>query len=150
LAFGYKQIVRFGVLISLYLLVWVTEFTEAQHAARLIMFFSILLLLFGGGFVPAYTGLLAGFSLAKSNLRGGASAPSHSQFSVLLSRLCMPALALYLAWFPISWVFGHYFGEFMLANAPLFFLLFVLILPARIVFAAQKCGQLEPVHAFDS
>ncbi len=127
-----------AVLISLYLLLWVMEFTEADHAARMIALFSLLLLPFGGGFVPVYTGLLASFSLSLHNAPGTETRKPPSRFEKITAQVWLPALWLYLAWFPLSWVFGYFFNSFILSTGPFFFLVFDILLPALIIYSARQ------------
>ncbi len=137
-----------AILISLYLLVWVTELSDTPHAARMITLFSILLLPFGGGFVPVYIGLLASlsFALHASGQRLRINSPSN--ITMLFSRLWRPALIVFLVWFPLSWVFGYFFNSLMLSSGPLFFILFDILLPIMILFAALQSEKQEAVREY--
>lgn len=128
-----------AVLVSLYLLVWVIEFSEANHAARLTALFSLLLLPFGGGFVPVYTGLLASFSLALHNRPRQASTTPSLRTRRFFCHFWKPTLLVYLAWLPLSWVFGYFFNRLILSSGPLFFLFFDIFLPALILLCAHQC-----------
>jgi len=139
-----------AILISLYLLVWVTEFSETMFATRLIAIFSILLLPFGGGFVPVYIGLLASLSLALHGSRWRNSARHPSNITMLVSHLWRPALIIFLGWFPLSWVFGYFFNDLMLSSGPLIFVLFDILLPILILFTALLSEKQEPAHEYSS
>jgi len=112
-------------------LIWATAFVPRKHGGTILVLLSILMLFVGGGFVPVFIGIVAG--VAGSRIR----APVKPQQGILrfLAKLWPWALILMAAWFPGSWLLGHFFDQAMLAMAGCLFLFFDLVLPVLAAFS---------------
>lgn len=118
-------------------LILTSVFLSGRKAGPWVMIsLSLLLFLAGGGFVPPFQGLLAGWVGTRQgrDLSWWKSQPGW--MTDFLNRLWPWALILFWVWFPGSWIFGHLFGPTSLRWSPLLFLVFDLILPVGIALSA--------------
>jgi hypothetical protein len=104
-------------------LVWSVMFVQRKHGGIAMMLLSILMLLTGGGFVPAFTGIVAGIAGTRIH------APVKKAAPPLLVKLWLWTLILMAVWVPGSWLLGYFFNSAMLASSGLPFLFFDIILP---------------------
>lgn len=108
------------------LVVWSLARAALKFGGIGMMLLSLGLLLLGGGFVPAYMGLLGGIAATqiRRDARGGAAGLAR-----FLGRLWPTILLVLLAWFPLSWLLGWLLPQVMLNLRLPFFILFDLLLP---------------------
>lgn len=94
---------------------------------------SVLILAFGGGFVPAFIGMVSGIAAGR---RHTVDSRKHafSQMRCTLSKSWSWSLGLLILWFPGSWLAGYFFPQSMLAMSGFFFLFFDLGLPVWVAF----------------
>ena len=120
-----------AIIMGLMLMIWSAAFIQRRNGGWLLTLLSVGMLLVGGGFVPVLIGVIAG--LAGSHLHKPAQPlPAGAKF---LAKLWPWTLLLMTAWFPGSWLLGHYFSQEMLATSGFLFLLFDIVLPIVVVFS---------------
>jgi hypothetical protein len=113
------------IIASLSVLLWAALFVQRKRGGLVLALLSVLMLLVGGGFVPAFIGIVAG--TAGSRIEASAAAPSPPLR--FLAMLWPWTLILMIVWFPGSWLLGHFFNQAMLAGSCVLFLLFDIGLP---------------------
>jgi hypothetical protein len=101
------------------------------------MLLSILALPVGGGFVPAFVGLIASAAAARINR------PLPGWWERLPRNVLRPLAALWpwplvglVAWAPGSWLLGYFFNEFMLNLGFVLFFCCGLGLPLLVMMSA--------------
>lgn len=112
-----------AIIAGLSVLAWSTTSVRRKHGGIVLIFLSILMLLTGGGFVPAFTGIVAGIAGTRIH------APVKKAAPPLLVKLWLAALILMAVWVPGSWLLGYFFNSAMLASSGLSFLFFDVVLP---------------------
>lgn len=134
------------LLLALALMLWALVFLPRKRGGLGLLALSVGLLLAGGGFFPAYFGILAGAlgsrirtSLAWWNKRlsGGRGR--------ILALLYPWALVAFVGWGAFQWVFGERIHELLLSAGPLPILLdFVLLLLALLASIAHDVRRTYP------
>jgi hypothetical protein len=109
-----------AVVFGLATTIWAVGFVQRRRGGPVLMVFSALMLLVGGGFVPMFIGLMAGAAARRIGV--SRRAPPRSRF---LAGLWPWPLVAYFAWvFPVQWLLGAFFSTLLLrAGWPLFLLL---------------------------
>jgi hypothetical protein len=119
-----------ATLIGLMMIIWALRFTEQSWVMLLL---AVLTVPFGGGFVPAYIGMVSGIAAAHRHTVDNRK-HTFSQVRCALSQSWSWALGLLILWFPGSWLAGYFFPQCMLAMSGFFFLFFDLGLPMWVAF----------------
>ena len=120
-----------AVIAGLSVLIWALVFVTRPHGGLILGLLSLSMLLVGGGFVPVFIGLVGGVVGSRIH------APGRLQGAPwrLLAK-CWPwTLFLMAAWFPGSWLLGHYFNQAMLAQSGFLFFSFDIVLPVLTGFS---------------
>jgi hypothetical protein len=117
------------ILIGLSMLIWGSRFVHRKNGGPVQLLLSALLLPIGGGFIPAFIGVIAGVAGTRIDN------PPKWKRAFFLANLWPWALMLLVLWFPGSWVVGHFFGQAMLELSTLPFFFFDIGLPLLIVFS---------------
>lgn len=124
-----------AITVGLGVLIWATAFIQRKHTGVILLLLSAAMLLVGGGFVPAYTGILGG--LAGTRIRSPLTrwrTRLSGRPSGLLARLFPWTVAAFVAWSLGGWVLGHFFNQTMLRLGSIPFFLFDLGLPLLTLF----------------
>ena len=127
-----------AVVLGLSAIVWAVRFTEKSRGMVLL---SILILAFGGGFVPAFIGMVSGIAAGRRHTVDRRK-QAVSQVRCALSQSWGWAIALLILWFPLSWLAGYFFPLDMLKLSGFFFLFFDLLLPVWVAFSGytkERC-----------
>ncbi len=124
-----------ALLVGLFAAVWAGVFIERKRGGLILAAALLLSLLVGGGFVPTFIGLMAGFAgsrIHKSSPWLHTHLPPNA--GRLLARLWPWPLVIYFLWvFPVQWLLGRFSGTWLLNAGPLLFLCFDLGLPGLAV-----------------
>jgi hypothetical protein len=112
-----------AVLVGLGMAIWAVLFAERRRGGLVLAALSLVALLVGGGFVPAFIGLVA--AAASRGLHRPASRP---RFTALARVWPWPLVAM-AAWLPASWLLGYLAPEAMLAASGVLFVVFDVGLP---------------------
>jgi hypothetical protein len=103
---------------------WAAGFVQKKYGGLALMLLCIVLLLVGGGFVPMFVGLMAGFAGTKIK------APPAWRRTRFLARLWPWPLVAYFLWvLPVQWLLGRFFDALLLNAGLIFFFCFDLGLP---------------------
>lgn len=123
-------------LIGLGMAAWGLFFAHRRHGELVLGVLSLLALPFGGGFVPVFIGLAAAAAAAANRQ----SEPTRSIGVIwrILSALWPWSLVLLAAWFPGSWLLGHFFSETMLMVGGISFFVFDVGLPVLAVLSGYS------------
>ena len=128
-----------AIILGLSVLIWAAGFVHRKHGGLVLMLLSILMIPVGGGFMPAFLGMIAGVAATRIHAPLNWWAGRSPKTINLLSSLWPWLLILLIAWIPGSWILGHFLGEMMLSLGVILFLFFNLALPLLIVFSAFAC-----------
>lgn len=101
------------ILISLIMLIWTVGFIHQKYGGVIRIGLSILLVPFGGGFVPAYVGVVAGAVGSRINARLTWWRPRSPTILNLLSKMWPWTLIILVVCLPGSWITGYLFGHWM-------------------------------------
>jgi hypothetical protein len=103
-----------ALVVGLVMVIWSTMFVEQRHGGLVLMLISLLLLLVGGGFIPAFTGLIAGAAATRihSNFRWWERLPGG--LSHFLAGFWPWLLLAYFLWLATQWLLGIFANEFVL------------------------------------
>ena len=118
-----------AVLIGLSMLIWGTRFVHRKNGGLVLLLLSMLLLPLGGGFIPAFIGVIAGIAGTRIDN------PPKWKWAFFLANLWSWALMLLVLWFPSSWIMGYFFGQAMLDLGTFLFLFFDIGLPVFILIS---------------
>lgn len=123
-----------AVIVGALILWWATTLGRQRKGGVVMLILALALLLVGGGFVPAFVGLVASTAV--------------SRFSLILTRL--PAtllhaaaklwpwpLVIFVGWALGGWLLGTFFNQTMLALGGLSFVLFDVMLPVLCLVCAM-------------
>jgi hypothetical protein len=119
------------VSVGLVVLIWAVAFVSRNHGGLILALLSLLALLVGGGFVPVFTGIVAGGAGSRIH----APAKQKGVIFRFLAKLWPWTLILMAIWFPGSWLLGYFFNPAMLALAGFLFLFFDIGLPVLTAFS---------------
>jgi hypothetical protein len=121
---------------SLAVLIWATTSVQRKAGGPVLSLLSVAMLLVGGGFVPAFAGIVAGVAgtgigapLARWRARG---ARGGMRF---LAGLWPWPLVVLLAWLPGGWILGHFSNQILMDLSLALFLVLDVGLPLLAVFA---------------
>ena len=120
-----------AMVVGLSMLAWAVLFVSRKLGGLILIVLSILLLPFGGGFVPVFIGLIAG--VAGTRINTPPRWTTSGRLPDAIGRIWAWALGLLALWFPVSWIMGSIFPETMLDFGSLMFLLFDIGLPVLIL-----------------
>ena len=105
-----------AIIISLIIVVWAAVFIQRKNSGLILILLSILMLLVGGGFIPAFTGIIAGvagtrinssFGFWRTRLSGSARS--------FLAKLWPWTLIAFVGWSFGGWILGYFFNQAMIA-----------------------------------
>jgi hypothetical protein len=126
-----------AIVLGLCVSIWAAAFVQRRNGGLILMLLSIGLLLVGGGFVPAYAGIMAGLAGT------GANAPLNrwrrtlsGRAGRILAQAWPWVLALFVAWSLGGWVLGHFFNQAILSLGFVTFVFLDLGLPLLAVLTA--------------
>jgi hypothetical protein len=137
-----------ALLFGLVMIIWTAGFLQRQGGGVVLMLLSALLLLVGGGFIPFFTGLIAGFAGTRIN----GNFPRRRRHLPepildLLSRLWPWSLVAFFFWLLLQILLGAFANAFLLAfgGAALLIELALLLLAVFSAFAAdgQRIEEVE-------
>lgn len=123
-----------AVTVGVLILVWSFVFTTRNSGSLGLVLLSLGLIPVGGGFVPAWLGVLAGITATQIRRPPLAQTPSGTMR--FLARFWPVSVLVLIAWFPLSWLLGAVLPDLMSSLALLLFLLFVVLLPLLTAFSA--------------
>ncbi len=125
-----------AIIVGLGVSLWAVAFVQRKHGGPTLILLSIAMLLVGGGFVPTYTGILAGVAGTRINAplarwRAHLSGSARG----FLARVWPWALIAFVVWSLGGWILGHFFNQTMMSLGFALFLIFDLGLPLLAVLA---------------
>ena len=125
-----------AIIIGLMVLIWAAGFVHRRHGGVILIFLSILMLPVGGGFIPAFIGVIAG--KAGTRIHAPLTWWRRRSPSVLktLPKLWPWTLILLLIWIFANWIFGILFNQLMLNLSFCFFFLFDIAFPLLMIFSS--------------
>jgi len=124
-----------AVIIGLMVLIWAVGFVHRKWGGAILMMLSVLIILVGGGFVPALIGIISGAAGTRIHTPLTWWRERSPKTITLLSKLWPWFLILLIVWFPGSWIVGYFFNPVILNLGFVFFLCFDIGLPLLIVFS---------------
>lgn len=119
-----------AIIVGLSVSLWAVAFVQRKHGGLILILLSIAMLLVAGGFVPTYTGILAGVAGTRINAplarwRARLSGSGRG----FLARVWPWALTAFVIWSLGGWALGHFFNQAMMSLGFVLFLFFDLGLP---------------------
>jgi hypothetical protein len=122
-----------ATIIGLMVLIWATGFVHRRYGGAILILLSALMVPVGGGFVPAFIGILAGVAGTRIHASLNWWRKLSPRVLNFLS-LFWPWVLLILAiWLPGSWIIGYFFKDMMLNLSLILFFIFDIGLPVLIV-----------------
>jgi len=125
-----------AIIISLIIVVWAAAFMQQKNSGLVLILLSIPLLLVGGGFIPVFTGMIAGF--AGTGINASLSfwrARFPAKTLNLLAKLWPWALFAFMAWSVGGWILGYLFNQAMIVLSFVLFFFCNLGLPLLTVLS---------------
>lgn len=122
------------VILGVVILVWSFIFITRKFGSLGLVLLSIALIPVGGGFVPAWLGVLSG--ITATQIRRPPLAQPPSSMMRLLARFWPVSVLVLIAWFPLGWLLGAVLPDLMSSLSLLLFLVFVVLLPLSTAFSA--------------
>lgn len=96
-----------AVIISFIALIWAAAFIQRKHGNLVLILLSVLMLIFGAGFVPSYTAIIAGIFAAQIHARISLQTTLVTKNILgLLSWFRLLTLAAFLIWSIGGWILG--------------------------------------------
>jgi hypothetical protein len=130
-----------AVVVGLIAAAWAAGFVQRRYGGLVLMLLSVLLLLVGGGFIPMFVGLMAGFAGTKIN------APPAWRRTRFLARWWPWPLVAYFVWvLPVQWFLGRFFDALWINAGMLFFFCFDIGLPLLTVLTGFAHANLAKVQ----
>ena len=106
-----------AMILGLVTIIWSLFFVQRRYGGQVLIFLSILLLLFGGGLFPPLIGIIAGLAGTQINKPLTWSREQlGSRFSRWLAWFYPWALIAYLVLVLGQWIVGYFFNEWLMAN----------------------------------
>ena len=104
-----------AITVSLIALVWAAVFIRRKNGGLILIILSILMLLTGAGFIPPFTGIIAGFCGSRINapLPIWRSRPAIRGLS-FLAKLWPWTLFVFVGWSLSEWILGFFFNQVMI------------------------------------
>jgi len=104
-----------AIIISLIIVVWAAVFIQRKNSGLILILLSILMLLVGGGFIPAFTGIIAGVAGTRinSSFDFWRTRLSGSTLS-FLAKLWPWTLIAFVVWSLGGWILGYFFNQAMI------------------------------------
>lgn len=139
-----------AIVFSLVALVWVAVFIERKNGSLVLVLLSILMLLVGGGFIPAFTGVIAG--VAATRIKTPLTFfQTHLPSSALrlLAELWPWTVIVFVIWSTGGWILGHYFNQAMMRLSFILFFFCDLGVPLLTVFTGFARDVHNRNHAVD-
>lgn len=112
-----------AIIISLIIVVWAGVFIQRKNGGLILILLSILMLLVGGGFIPTFSGIVAGVAgtgintplvFWRTRLSGSALRS--------LAKLWPWTLIVFVAWSLGGWFLGYFFNQVMINLSLVLFL----------------------------
>jgi hypothetical protein len=128
-----------AILLGLSVLIWTIGFIHYKQGGIILILLSILMMLVGGGFIPAFMGIIAGAAGTRILAPLTWWQKCSPKILTSLSKLWSWTLFLLAIWFFASWFLGYFFNQAMLNLSFLLFICFDLVLPLLIVFSGVAC-----------
>ena len=125
-----------AIMVGLMVVIWSVGFTHRKHFGLILVPLSMMMIPVGGGFVPAFIGVLAGIAGIKTNSLLNWWQTRSSFVMHILSMLWPWNLIVLVLWLPGGWVLGHFFNQIMLNLGMSLFFMFDLGLPLLIVISS--------------
>jgi hypothetical protein len=131
------------IFVSLLVGIWAAGFCQRKHGGWILIALSILMVPVGGGFVPAFIGVIAGIlgTRIHASLHWWKTRPLG--VVTVLARMWPWNFVILALWFPGSWLLGYWFGDFLLDLGLLLFFGFDIGLPILIALSAIATDSLE-------
>jgi hypothetical protein len=112
------------IIMSLVAIIWAIGFIHRKNGGPIFLLLSIVLLLFGGGFIPPLYGFITGFAAKRIKPKPADWFVSPGGKTHNILALFWPgSLIVFLLWGVIEWILGYYFND----------MLIVMVLPAFLV-----------------
>lgn len=112
-----------AVIISFIALIWAAAFIQRKHGNLVLILLSVLMLIFGAGFVPSYTAIIAGIFAAQIHARISLQTTLVTKNILgLLSWFRLLTLAAFLIWSIGGWILGYFFNDVMINLSTFLFL----------------------------
>jgi hypothetical protein len=128
-----------AIVLGIIIIVWSVLFVHRRHGGLVLIAFSLLALLFGGGIFPPVIGVVAGAIGTRINRP---MEPESSRLSGrLLGALALLwpwALALLVVWVLGQWVIGYLFNDWLVANG---WIIILMVLGTLILSVASSYGR---------
>lgn len=122
------------VILGVAILVWSLLFITRKFGTLGLVLLSVALIPVGGGFVPAWLGVLSG--ITATQIRRPPLAQPPSSMVRLLARFWPVSVLVLIAWFSLGWLLGAVLPDLMSSLSLLLFLVFVVLLPLLTAFSA--------------
>jgi hypothetical protein len=126
------------IILAMSVLIVATVFIRHKRGGVILILFSVLMLLAGGGFVPTFVGIVAGVAGAGIDARltrwQGRPAGNIGRF---LAQAWSWILAAFVAWSLGGWIVGQFFNQLMMRLSFFLFFVFDLGLPVLAAVAAN-------------
>ncbi len=124
-----------AIILALIAFIWAMVFIERRNGGRVMILLSFLILIVGGGFIPTFYGLLAGFAGTRIEKPPVFFRKSFFRNSLRFLAVLWPvAMTAFVAWSIGGWILGHYFNKAMVDLSFILFLFCNLGLPLLAVF----------------
>jgi hypothetical protein len=124
-----------AIILSLIGLVWAVVLIERKNGGRVMSLLSFLMLMVGGGNIPTFYGLLAGFAVTRIETPPDFfRTPRFNKTRRFLARIWPFALTAFVVWSLSGWILGHFFNQAMLDLRFVLFFFCNLGLPLLAVF----------------
>ncbi len=124
-----------AVVVGLVVIAWAVASVHRRGGGWVLMALSVVLLLVGGGFVPPFVGVVAGFAGTQIDAPLSRWRQRRGHALRLLAGLWPWPLVILFVWLPGAWLLGTLFEDTMLALGGVLFFLFDLGLPLLTVLA---------------
>jgi hypothetical protein len=129
------------VILGVVILVWSFVFITRKFGSLGLVLLPIGLIPVGGGFVPAWLGILAGTTATQ--IRRPPPAQSPNAMMRLLARFWPVSVLVLIAWFPSGWLLGAVLPDVMSTLALPLFLVFIVLLPLLTAFSAVSYDRVK-------
>jgi hypothetical protein len=117
------------VLLGLAMMVWSATGMQRKHGGLVLILFSVVFLLFGGGFFPPIIGLVGGVAGAQISKPPPGKPGSLARFA---TRLWPWPLVIFLVWVLGQFLVGYLFNDFLKSIMGLSLLLILTMLPLSV------------------
>lgn len=129
------------VILGVAILVWSSVLITRKFGSLGLVLLSIGLIPVGGGFVPAWLGILAG--ITATQIRRPPPAQPPNAMMRLCARIWPVSVLVLIAWFPLGWLLGAVLPDAMSTLALPLFLVFNVLLPLLTAFSAVSYDRVK-------